>query len=249
MNYPCRPSFYPFPEVNCGSSQWGGPVGPYPCRPHFPCVRKDFVTPAAQSPVNIELTDTEALTTGQGILIGSAFYIITDIIDSLIIQAYHNGVGADVGTTIIAVHPSYGCYQYPVIPAGKVSLDTTPSLAGLNAAADTAISSVLTIINVDKLTYGYLGPTTIDFQAEVTAEIANTPYWIAIALPRPVRTSSPYPVFSALIEDGGSALIGVAKTGTGSYANYAVVGKSGGSQFTNGAGRRVLVSGKYEIDV
>lgn len=241
--------YYPFPSNPCSSSAFQSASGPYPCRPHFPCVRTNFTTPAANSPVIIEVTDTASLTIGQGILLGSAFYIITDVIDSIRIEAQHNGVGATPGAIIYAVHPAYGCFQYPIIPAGKVSIETVATVAGLNAAADTAIAASVTPITVNKVQYGYTGPTTVDFQAEVQATVASAPVWVAIALPVARKVGQPDAAFSGWLNQGAGPVPVVAKCGVAGYYDYAIIGLGGGTALTNGADRTFVVSGKYEIAV
>lgn len=244
----CFGCYNPWPQQQCFNSNFQQPVGPYPCHPHFPSVRKNFTIPAANSPVIVEFTDTQSLYVGQGLLIGSGYYLITDILDSLRVELQHNGLGATPGTLVIATHPSYGCYQYPVKPVGKVTLTTVPTVVGLNITADGAIASSIASTTTQLLKYGYLGPTTIQFAAEWIGETDNTPYWIGLELPVPANQNAPAPVFSAFYEDGGNSTIAVAKLGNSDYENYIIIGKGGGAAFGDGAARRVSATGIYEIE-
>lgn len=240
---------YPFPSSQCQSAAFQSAAGPYPCRAHLPCVRTNFTTPAANSSVFIEMTDTASLTIGQGILIGSAFYMVTDVVDSIKIIARHNGLGATPGTIIYAVHPVYGCFQYPVVPAGKVSLESVVTVVGLNAAADTAVASSVTPVTVNKLQHGYLGPTTVDFQVEIQSTIASAPVWIGVALPVARKAAEPNVAFSGWLNQGAGPVPVVAKCGVGGYYSYAIIGLGGGTALSNGAGRTAVISGSYEIAV
>jgi len=242
----CRGCFYPFPEADCMNSSFQHPMGPYPCKPHYPALRKNFTTPTAGTPAIIEVTDTSSLTQGQGILIGSTFYQITNILDSIRLEVRHNGVGASVGALIVAVHPAYGCYQYPIILAGKVVLDAVAAVEGLNITADTAIPlSVYT--NLAQMTYGYLGPTTVNLQAEWLGNIDLTPYWIGLALPGNARVTSPKAAFTAYHDSGNGLVPAVATLGEGDYSGYVIVGPGANAQHVDGADQRFIVSGNYEI--
>jgi predicted RecA/RadA family phage recombinase len=242
----CFKPLLPFPPAQC-ASEYSGQTGPFFERPHFPAVRKNFVEPAVRSPVIIELTDTQSLYIGQGILIGSSFYQITDILDSLRVELQHNGLGAVPGNTIVALHPEFGVYQYLVIPVGKVVLDTSPSYAGVNAAGDTAVASSIVAINVNQIAYGFTGPTTFDFQAQFTGQIDNTPHWIALALPVAARADVPYPAIAAFMDIGAGPIPAVAKLGVGSYSNHLLIGPGGGSTIADGAGLVFSAAGHLEI--
>lgn len=244
-NCNCNQPFYPFPAANCGGvSQVSGPVG---CRQHFPFLRKNFVTPPANTAVQIELTDTQNLVQGQGLLIGSVYYQITNVLSSLLIEAKHNGLGATVGTTIIAVHPSYGCYQYPIIPIGMVVIEESAALAGLSVAGSTAIGSSVINVIVNRFSYGYVGPTTIEFEYEFNGQIASTPAWLGVALPVPPKQSVPTPVFSAYISQAGIPKIAFGKLGVTDYQNYMIIGFGNSATIPNAADTKIVVSGKYGI--
>lgn len=247
MNCPCGGFLYPFPPANCnpGLPQAAGAAL---CRPHFPALRKNFYVPQAGNAVIIEVTDTESLYIGEGIMIAGGYYIITNVIDSIQLEIKHNGVGATPGNLIIAVHPQFGCFQYPVIPVGKVSLDIVPTVLGLENTATADIAGAIVAVAVQKLTYGFVGPTTIEFQAEVIVQTANSPYWIAIELPTAIR-QLPLPAFAAYYEAGAGVdpIAVIAKLGNGAFQNFVVVGPGSGVWFVDGVDRKIVVSGRCEI--
>lgn len=240
--------FYPFPEAGCYNSQYQTPSGPFPCHPHYPSLRANFTVPAVRSSVIIEVTDTEMLHQYQGIQIGGGFYMIMDILDSLKLDIQHNGVPGDtVGNIVVAVHPQYGCYQYPVVPGGKVTLDVVPSTVGLEADLETAVASGIHSTSARQLAFGSLGPTTIEFNAEVTVNVNASVNAVGISLPVPARTGIPQPAFTALI-DSGLGLTPVASVlGAGGYSNYAVVWFGDEVTYPDATDIRVLISGQYEM--
>lgn len=257
MNCNCNYPFinYPFPQAQCNSSNYQRPSGPYPCRPHLPAVRTNFTTPAAQTDVVIELTDTQSLYIGQGILIGTTFYQITDILDSLRITAQHGGIGLAPGTIVFAVDPVYGCYQYPVVPCGQVKLTVNPGATALATDQTTPVAGGIALTTVCSMNFGYLGPTTIQFQAFWRGTIANSPFWVAFPLPKPVLTPGAGPLFnpefsfSGWLNENLDPIIGVGKLGKGAYANHVIVGRTTGSVINNGTNREFAVSGIYDIAV
>lgn len=243
----CYRPISPFPTAQCSSSNYSGQNGPYSCRPHFPVLRKNYIEPAPRSPVIVELSDTQHLYIGQGILLGTTYYQITNIIDSLKVELQHNDLGATPGNLIVALHPEYGCFQQLVIPVGKVVIDTATAYAGLNAAGDTAIGGAIVQANINQIAYGYTGPTTVDFQAQITVQTANTPNWIAMALPVAARATIPFPAFAAFMDIGAGPVPAVAKLGVSSFQNHLIVGPGGGATIPDGSARVFSVSGKYEI--
>jgi len=175
--------------------------------------------------------------------------MITDVVDSLIIEVQHNGVGATPGTIMYAVHPSYGCFQYPVVPAGKVTIETSTAVVGLNAVADTEVGASITPVTVNRFVYGYVGPTTVDFTTEIAYTVANAPRWAAVALPVARRAAGPNVAFSGWVDNGSGSVPAVARCGLGGYFNYAIVGLGGGVALANGASRSAVISGRYEIQI
>lgn len=236
---------YPFPQAQAVS---GFPTAAAPngCRPHLPYVRENFVVPAVGQPVIVKVTDSSSLTVGQGILIGNTFYQITDIFDSIQIELMHAGLGATVGFLVVATHPAYGCYQYPVVPCGKVCLDFIPNLVTLNAGFDQI--SELAAIQKRVIHYGFVGPTTVEIQAEVQLEIqaASTYIWLGIELPVAPKTTGAAPCFSALAGDTAPERVVPARLGGGAFYNFACIG---GATFGANASARHLISGRYEVEV
>lgn len=236
---PCRNpcDYYPFyPAFSTSSSNYSGPS---PCAPHFPALTSNFVTPAANTSVIVDFTSTANLYIGQGLEIGTTYYQIIDILSATSVELQHNGLGATVGAAFTAVHPAYGCYQFPVIPAGLVSLEITPTVTGYEADGTTPIASVY-VGETTVLSYGYEGPSRIEYIANVEGTFANNPYWIGISLPR--AGSPPIHAPSAVYYDDPTweVLIGRA------FSTVILVGKTDGTPFDAGFST-IRVSGVYEV--
>ncbi len=167
------------------------------------------------------------------------------VINSLQIEARHNGLGASPGSRVIAVHPTAKCFQHLVIPVGAVVLDTVPSLIGLNSPGSGGIAGSILSVAAARVTYGYISPTTLEVSGEFSVESSNTPYWIAVSMPVPLRQIR-YGL-SAYIRNGGDPLPAVAKRGEAPYNNHIIVGPGNGVQWTDGAGRIGAFQGKVEI--
>jgi hypothetical protein len=246
MNCGCG-QYYPFQPSGCGISNQV-PTGPYTCVNFPAAVKKNFSVPASGVDAVIEVTNTSHFYDGQGVQIGNGYYMITEIVDTTHITIQHTNIlHPDIGTIIVAIHPEYGCYQYPVIPVGAVSLTTTPTVIGLAADRTAVVASAITDIGSRALTYSFLGPRLMSFNAYAYVTIANTPAYVAFELPFLIKNAVPYPAYSGALDEGSGPVASVATYGVATYLNYALVGKGGASTYTNGAGRIVSVSGLVEI--
>lgn len=245
MNCGCNNSYYPFPKSCCSSSSQV--TGPYPCQPHLPCLLKNLTTPASGSVVTAYFTSTVNLYQGQGIAIGDNYFFIQEIADSTTAILIHYGT-VTVGQTFVAVHPVYGCYQYPIIPCGIVKIENTPNLAGLTNDRETVVAlSVVGSPTINKLKYGYLGPKTIQFDAEVVVETDNTPAFLAIELPVTPSILNPLLVASAAFDDGSNLEPAIAVLGVGAYDGFVLIGPGGASVIADRADNLFRVSGTYDL--
>lgn len=241
--------YYPFKKESCSSSlyaSYSAPGGPSPCVPHFPVLKSDFTVPGANSSFIVSVSDTTSLYLGQGIRLGPISFQVTDILSSTSVELKHNGLGATEGLSIVAVHPAYGCYQYPITPAGFVPLEKTPNTAGYASNASTVVGSAFTQSGANRLSYGYLGPGTIHYDYNLQGTIANSPIWIGVTLPKPVRTDAAthVPVASYF---NGSTWANLITRVLGIHA--VLVGKEDGSAFASGGGILINISGNYEASL
>jgi hypothetical protein len=211
------------------------------CKEPVIYVTGNFVVPAANIEVEVSVSNSSRLYVGQGIQIGDGYFQVTEIVDSTTVNLKHNGT-ATPNTTITAVSPTYACYSYPIYYVGIVELEydvDTDEITGIDAAYAPVADSV--VDPVVSYSYGYLGPDKVHVDIELTAEIANTPEFISI--PLPAATSQPKAAFSAyiMISDVPTALVAF-KDGTN-----LIVGYGGGTNFTDGTDRTIIVSGEYSI--
>lgn len=242
----CNTTYYPFYPRSCDGNI---PLYRQPCKPAVPYVSSNFITPVANADVIIELTDTSMLYAGEGVLIGATYYQITGILDSTHVTARHNGLGAAVSTTVYAIQPANGCYQYPVISVGLVNLQTVVALTGIHIDGMTSNPPDILSYSNNTLLYGYVGPTTVLFSTEITLTTTNAPTYIGLIMPFSMRTTSPFGVFSAYIKEGSNEpVISVARQGEDVYSNYILVGKSGDGLINDGTSV-ISVSGKCEIQI
>jgi hypothetical protein len=188
---------------------------------------------------------------GQGIKIGAGYYQVTAINSSTEIEVKHNGLGVTVGELVVAVHPAYGCYQYPLVHAGEVSILSSFTPVGLNAAANTLVDA--SVVNVDnaKMLVSFPAPGRCKIIAEVVCDTANSPRWVAIPLPknRNVDTGIPTPVFTGALNLGSGVIQGVGSVGAGSFVNHAIVGIDYNTNISDSSNGKFYLSGEYEYDV
>jgi hypothetical protein len=111
--------------------------GIYFCKEPLCYVKANFVTPAVDVVLEIEVTDSSRLMLWQGIQIGTGYFQIVAIDDANNISIAHSGT-ATAGLQITAIHPTYGCYQYPITFVGDVPLNWTPTLVGWSTVPPTA---------------------------------------------------------------------------------------------------------------
>lgn len=230
-----------FPSAQCVNTQQ--PAGTYPCKYHYPSLKGNMVIPAANVTVDVRVTSTVNMYVGQGISIGDHKFQIVEIVDGENIVLKHDGQ-ATPNNTLIAIHPVYACYQYPIVPVGKVSLLSNPSLIGLDAsfAAVTAFSPTVNVLH-----YGYLGPKHIQFEAEVITDVADTPHWLGVSLPIAPAGINPLPAFSGVLDYGAGLISGPSLLAGGLFTDYAIIGRGGGATLPDNTGSRFLISGTYEV--
>lgn len=211
------------------------------CKEPVIYVTGNFVVPAAGVEVEVEVSNSARLYVGQGIQIGDGYFQVTEIVDSVTIKVKHNG-SATANTTITAVSPTYGCYQYPIYYVGLVEIAyavDVEDIIGLDGSfvevADSIIDPVISY------TYGKLGPDKIQFNIELTTGIANTPDLIQIPLVG--AASSPTAVFSAvLIYNSAPVPLTAYKRGTN-----LVVGQGSGVAFITDTDAIIYISGEYGV--
>lgn len=239
---------YPFLGESSCSRQY---TAKYGCRPHLPYVKANFIIPAVNTEIQIEVTDSQSLYKGQGIMIHTGFYQITEIVDATNIKVEHNGIGVTADTTMYAVHPTNGCYQYPVVPCGEVALQETVTPVGLNAAANATVASSITNVTKAQMLVSYPGPGKCRIMIEVNCDIANAPNWVAIPLPEDLTaaTGAPKPVFSASLDNGSGLVPAVGSVGVSSYANHVIIGIDAATALANGTTRKFFINGVFEYDV
>lgn len=243
MTCGCQQNYYSFVPNPCISS-YSAPQGPFPCNPVTPVVKANFTVPPANTPVTIAVSSSANLYKGQGVQIGTGYFQITDIVNSTSISISHDGDGLAEGLSVVAIHPQYGCYQYPILPVGKVTLTQTPTLAGYEADGTTAVGSSVTPTS-RSLSYGYLGPKTVQYNVNLVVTVASGPVWLSVGLPVAEGEDVLNHTAAGLLYDGADWLPLLVRVLDGSSI---LLGMIDGSAFTNGAGRIVRVSGSYEID-
>lgn len=231
-------------SYGCNSSCNQSYSGVYFCKDPICYVKSDFVIPAANVAINIEVTDSSRLYVGAGIQIGTGYFQVTAITDTNNISIAHNGT-ATPNLQLTAIQPSYGCYQYPITLVGKVSLLKTPTVVALNDAMSATIDA-LSNITVQVLTYGYLGPKTVQFEAELNCDTINTLYWVGFSLPVTPASGSPLPAFSGFL-DKANIVYGPAMLGLASFQNYAVIGLGNSATIAAGSTRRFRILGTYDV--
>lgn len=189
--------------------------------------------------MQIKVSNSSKLYVGQGIQIGEFYFQVTEIENATTIKIAHNGT-ATPGANLNAINTAYGCYQNPIYYVGLVELTYEPAeIVGVDAAFDPVADSI--VDPTVEFTYGYLGPDKIQFNLQLECEIDNTPEFIEIELPNAQAT--PEAVFSAvlIISDVPSPLVAY-KRGT-----TLIVGPGSGTNFTDGTGRTIKVSGEYGV--
>jgi len=222
---------------SCGSCSTGTKF----CKEPVVYLTSNFIVLAAGTEVEIKVSNSAKLYQGQGIQIGTYYFQITEIVDSTTIKITHNGT-ATPGGNLTAINATYGCYQYPIYYVGIVELDyvlEAEDIVGVDAAFAPVADSIVDP-EID-FTYGYLGPNKIQFNMALSVEIANTPEFIEIELPN--ADTTPTAAFSAVMDISGvpSPLVAY-KRGT-----TLIVGPGSGTNFTDGAGSTIWVSGEYGL--
>jgi len=104
-------------------------AGIYFCKDPVCYVKTTFIVPIADVTIDIEVTDSSRLYKGEGIQIGTGYFQIVAIADANNISIAHSGT-ASPGLTIVAIQPTYGCYQYPILFVGGIWLPWIPVLVG-----------------------------------------------------------------------------------------------------------------------
>lgn len=214
--------------------------GIYFCKDPFCYVKTNFVMPDDNVVLEIEVTDSDLLYVGQGVRIGAGFVQIAAIEDSTNISIVHNGT-ATPNLQITAVQPSYGCYQYPLIPVGAVDQLIIPTIAGLDGSFVVVVGAISD--PVAQLTYGYNGPAEVEFEVEIVTEIANTPRYIEVQLPVAVISGAPNATFSAMIDDGAGFVPAIAYR----RGNTVVIALDAATDLSDGSDRKFRVSGVYGL--
>lgn len=186
---PCN--IYPFNQPACDVGEFSAVGGPSPCSPHFPSLLSNFTTPAVNVPIIVKVTNTAMFYVGQGVKIGPTYFQVMDILSSTSLQIQHDGIGATVGMTFTATHPSQGCYQYPITPAGFVAIQIPLVVKGRAANGVVLSNSVNLTGSQNILSYGYKGPRRIEMDSSFAATLANSPYQISIDLPKSGRLANP----------------------------------------------------------
>jgi len=216
-----------------------GYAGIYFCKDPLSYVKTTFVMPADNVILEIEVTDSSKLYVGQGLRIGTGFVQVVAIEDTNNISIAQNGT-ATAGLTITAIHPTYGCYQYPMLAAGEVDLLIDPDVAGLDSAFAVVASSVVT--PTKQLTYGFVGPYKVQLEFEMSFTVANTPRYIEVELPVGVESGAPQATFVAMIDNGAGFTPAIAYRRNDTI----VTAIDAATDLANGASI-VRVSGFYEL--
>lgn len=217
--------------------------GTYFCKEPWGVVKSNFVVPAANIEVEVEVIDSSKFYEGQGIQIGNGYFQVVSIVDSTNITIAHNGTAVQ-NTTIIAVHPSYGCYQYPIYYAGYVGLLNEPELTGVDSdfveVADSVIDPIAEIV------YGYLGPKKVQLAFQATCEIANDPQYVSVPLPVSAGSAvlASFSCSYNLSASPGVYLPGVAFRN----GDNLLIGSNDGTPLAADATYTIIVSGEYDIE-
>lgn len=214
-------------------------AGIYFCKDPLCYVKTSFVTPADNVVIEIEVTDSSRLYVGQGIQIGTGYFQITDIADVNNISIAQNGT-APVALTIVAVQPTYGCYQYPILFVGAIDLLIDPTVAGVNSSFVEVASSLVS--PTDQLTYSYESPTKVSLEFQMDCTIANTPRYVQVDLPVAVEVGAPEATFAAIIDNGAGYVPAIAYR----RSDTLVIALNAATNLSNGASK-FRVSGTYDL--
>lgn len=234
-----------YPFSNCSSSA-SNSLRAKSCSPEVCYLKTNFTVLAAGQATEIEVTDSSKLYVGAGIKIGNGYYQVTSIESTTVIEVKHNGVGVDVGTVVVAVHPAYSCFQYPINLVGAVMIESTGTPVGLEANGSTSATFTA---DSKFILHGKSGPTTLQIGATVSGEITDSDMAIlAIPVPYAIDTDFPAALSVKLVEDG--ALVPAqAYTGTGAYEDYILVAKAPIAAFTPGELVTFTVNGTVQVEL
>lgn len=214
--------------------------GIYFCKDPICYVKVNFIMPADNVILDIEVTDSSKLYVGQGVRIGDGFVQIAAIEDTNNISIVHNGT-ATPNLQITAVQPSYGCYQYPMLPVGAIDHLIDPDVVGLDASF---VESAGYIVSpTQQLTYGYNSPTKVEFEFEMDCTIANAPRYIQVDLPVVVVSGAPQATFAAMIDNGSGFVPAIAYRRN----DTCIIAINAATNMSNGSARKFRVSGVYDI--
>lgn len=227
-------------SLGCNSSCNQSYSGIYFCKDPLCYVKTNFVMPAANVVLAIEVTDSSKLYVGQGVRIGDGFVKVAVITDTNNISIVHNGT-ATPSLQITAVHPSYGCYQYPMLYVGAVDSLIVPVVAGLDASFVVVASSIVT--PTMQLTYGYLGPKKVELEFQMDCTIANAPRYVQVNLPVAIVGTPAEATFATIVDNGAGFLPGIGYRRSGTI----IVGVNAATALSNGAARKFRVSGFYDV--
>jgi hypothetical protein len=220
--------------------------GSEPCAPHLTVVTRNFVAPAADVPVAVQVADSSALYVGQGIKLGNGFYQITDIVSAVGIVIQHAGLGITTGTLVVASHPVSGCYQYPIRPVGEVSLNYDPSVYGFDADYSTIVDNAYSGVK-KQARYSWAGPSKVVLDLAYEGELLASARFIGIQLPIPRASTFKFTGNAQIQFNNGKLEPAVVLYGAGIYGDYLMIGKTGEGVLASGTGANVYVGGSYEI--
>lgn len=243
---PCDPcGYYPFdPVPDCEPTCYSPPYGPSPCDPAYSVLKSNFHTPAVNTDVIVKVSDANQFYVGQGVKIGPTFWQITDILSSDSIQMQHNGMNATLGFSYIAVHPTQGCYQYPIFSVGIVPLEKTVVVKARDGAGSVITGGITITGSSNKLSYGNLGPRRVQFDVTTAFTVSSSPTSLTVDLPRQSRGDRPT-AFSVEYYDGTRWRT----LPTSLQLNELYIYMDDGSTFSNGTGRALRVLGNYESNL
>lgn len=220
---------------SCGSKSAGSKF----CYEPIVYLTSNFIVLSAGEEIQIKVSNSSKLYVGQGIQIGTFYFQVTEIEDQTTIKITHDGL-ATPGANLNAINVTYGCYNYPIYYVGIVELSyVTNEITGVDVNYAPVANSV---IDPDvTYTYGYLGPKKIQINLQIECEIDNTPEFVQV--PLPFAEAQIPAVFSACIVEAGVPKVALAfKSGTN-----LIVGLGGGTNFTDGSGTIIKVSGEYGV--
>ena len=216
-------------------------AGIYFCKDPLSYVKANFIVPADNVILEIEVTDSSRLYVGEGIQIGTGYFQVIAIEDATNISIAQNGT-ATVGLQITAIHPSYGCYQYPMLYVGAVDRLIAPTVIGVDSSFAEVADSVLS--QVTQLTFSYLGPYKVEFEFELSCTIDNAPQYVEVELPVAVGAGAPQATFSVMVDDGSGFAPAIAyRDSTTTF----VIGIDAATALSDGADRVFRVTGIYDL--